>query len=553
MQGMKVSHAGRGEWIIESPSYSPTLRRIAHDLPGMSWQPSARAWTGYIDSVAVAAERLKEADIRVYFADDPYAPSTTTNVIATKGLRDYQVEGVNFLVANAATGALLADDMGLGKSAQCLRAMRALRKTYNVVVCPSFVRGVWAREAAKWWPDAHVVMLTGTKPLKLFKNGNLRAARDVDRHKPVLFVINYDVVHAWLASSTLPQEAADESGMLDEIVETIAFDEGHYLQSDRSRRSVACRALARSAVYRIMLTGTPMTSRPRDLWNPVDTISEGRFGKAFPFYLRYANARKEEVARDKVVWKTDGASNLDELRDRMKHFMLRRTKSDVKLQLPPRTRQIIDVPVPKGNMMSASEALTDNRALRKALDLAADGKLPQVIELVESHAADEKNIVVFCHRRVVAEIICDSLRKNGVDAQVIHGGVSQKARDAIIKQEPRVIVATLDSTAVGIDLSFYDVAVFAELDWVPSKLLQGEARLHRFGQKNNVLVQYIIAMSTADEIISATILAKLDVFEKTIGVSDDGLKKDLGKAGEVTTAAQLKSLYEKILQQGAAP
>jgi hypothetical protein len=319
----------------------------------------------------------------------------------------------------------------------------------------------------------------------------------------------------------------------------------HYLQSDRSRRSGACRDLASACTYRIGLSGTPMTSRPRDLWNPVETLSPGRFGKPFSFYLAHADAKQETISMrsgPKTVWKTDGASRLDELRERLSWFMIRRTKSEVELELPPCTRQIIELEVerkfrklPSGSFGEKSK----DKVMREALGFAADGKLNQVLEMVQSHLDQGHKVVVGCHRVNIAQALAASFAAEGIDAKWIAGPMPMHKREEIIDAEPDVLCCTMDSTKAGIDLTYANVGLIVELDWTPATLLQWEARFNRFGQKKNVLIQYLIALGTADELIRNAVIDKLSTFEAVVGKTDDKLHSDL--AGQQKTADELLS------------
>lgn len=516
---------------ISSRQYSAALHREAKATPGLRWAPEHHAWVGYPDGVAACAKRLEAAGI-ILHGEAPEPPSIEPNGKWPKDMRDYQKIGAQFLVEHAATGALLADQMGLGKSQQALRAIGAIGRS-ALVVCPSFVRHVWLREAAKWLPKWPVTELYGTKPSE-------EELEELRHNTPTIFTIHYDIVHAWVAP-ILNFARPD----------IIVFDEAHALMSDRSRRSQACRELARKTPMRVGLSGTPLTSRPRDLWNVVDTLSENRFGKPFSFYLAFCDAHKVTVTTrqgDKVVWDTKGASNLDELNERLSYFMLRRTKTDVQLELPASTRQIIELEVPRSVRAPVGAALKSDRALRDALALAADGKIPKAIDLIVNHIETGSKVVCFSHRKHVAEVIASSLKPQGIDAKVITGDVPIKRRVEIIDEQPAVLAATMDALREGVDLSYADVAVFVELDYVPSKLAQCEARVVRFGQKRNTVLQYIVALSTADEIIREVLIDKLDMFEQSIGKLDDGLKSNL--AGQTESGADtLRKLYEKLKTQ----
>ncbi len=595
---MEIIRIDAARWGITSPVYNKTLHVLAKETPGMTWAPQHRAWIGYGDAVRVLAKKLKKEGRRptgkLPRRRDVAAEGEKAKARVMEGLRLYQKKGVRFLVKMSEHGALLADDVGLGKTSQTLRAIESMQET-TVVVSPSFVRSVWHREAAKWLPDWPVIDLLGTactcghghvmhrregvkcahkcktckgigkvpkmtqltmfgepekkpkmKPCAECDGTGLGCdctafkldSADVDElfpSRPALLLINYDIIHAW------------EKWLVDRAPKIVVADEAHMLMSYKARRSISFRNIARAAERRIGLSATPMTSRPRDLWNIVDTLSPGRFGKSFPYLLRYAGAHQVQVSTDKTVWDTKGSSNLEELAERMKFFMLRRTKKQVALELPPLTRQIIELEVAAGFCLPTRQALGGDQALRAALNLAADGKLPQAIEIIANHARSDNNVVVFCHRKWIAQTIQAALEKQKINAAVITGQLPMRKRTRIVDSQPRVLCCTMDSTGVGVDLSYANVAVFVELDYVPSKLLQSEGRVVRFGQKRNILIQYLIALSSSDEIIRDVVLNKMETFENVVGKIDGGLKTSL-EGDSLDDVAQLKKLYEKILR-----
>lgn len=537
-----------GLYGIHSPAFSPKLRDACRSIPGMRWE--APQWVGYRDAVSLVVDELQAKGL--YIEDMPASAPLRNGVkpsvakAAVKDLRDYQALGVRFLLEHAAEGALLADDLGLGKSGQLLRTMRALGMP-ALVVCLASGRSVWgaseSSEVKRWWPEAWPPrVLAGTQPVAKVQHCNrgaclMRCGCAGTCCKPLppslpavpLTVCHYDILHAWA-----PLLAG---------IPVVAFDEIHSLQSEKSRRSGAAREVARAASYRMGASGTPMTNRPKDLWNVCDVLSEGRFGNFFQYCMRYADAHKEQVTETKAAWIFDGASNLEELKKRLASFMLRRTKSDVSIELPERTRQIIEVDIPLKRQVSISDALTDNASLRRALEYAADGKLPQVCDLAQEHAEAGHHVIIWCHRRSIAEDIAERL-----GAVFVHGGQPLAERQRTAELHPKILCATMDSVGTGVNfLSYADIGIFAELDWQPHKLVQCEGRQHRSGAKRAVLFQYVIAAGTADEVVRKVVLKKMQAFEEGVGALDDGLRSDLGK--DVSEAAQLKKMYERLLKQ----
>lgn len=523
---IQIIRLNRQTYGIRS-GFSDVVRFECKATPGMRWDDPNKAWIGYGDAVAVTAARLRARGLKVQGEVDGRI-GIPTMPAASVGLRDYQNKGVEFLISKAKEGVILADDLGLGKGCQAITAARALKRK-TVVVCPSFVRGVWDAELPKWWPAAKTQGLKGVRPSSI-------------EGDPDVVLVHYDILYAWV--DALIQWGA----------ETFIADEAHYLMGSKSRRTNAAQKLAATCAYRMLLTGTPMNSKIIDLWAPVETVSPGRFGKWFGFALRYTAARQEQieirvegVKTTRNIWKFDGSSNLDELNARLRYFMLRRLKSDVALELPARTRQILSLEVDKKHIIAPTAALKSDKLLRQALDRAADGKIPQVIDLIDSHITAGHKVVLFSYRKAIASAILDgALQKRPLKAYLITGDTPQAKRKKIVADAPDLLCATMDSTGVGIDLSYADVGVFAELDWVPSKLVQCEGRLHRFGQTRNVLIQYCCARGTGDDLIRRVVLAKLDKFAGAIGKTDDKLHEDLKGLEGSSAAERMQKLYERL-------
>lgn len=454
-------------------------------------------------------------------------------------LRHYQQIAVSFL--RTVKRGILADDMGLGKTASAINAAQSFITSKRVlIVCPSYVRGVWFNdhdggELTKWCGDGLANALGEDDAV--FQCAGIKPKENMPLSAYPWVICHYDILHAWAKQ------------IVDFNPEVVIFDECHYLMNPETKRTKAAKLVSKNAEYVWGLSGTPMTNRPRDLWGILDTIVPGRFGDSFfPFGLRYCGAEKQQVTPEKVVWNFDGKSRLPELRERLSHIMLRRTKTDVALELPAKTRQAIRVDVgkaAKGGNNYYPEHPNKSGNMRAALAVAADAKLKDsAVPLIQSHLDAGSKVVVFTYRRAVADYIASQC--NGA---VIHGGVSQSMRERILHEmrtgasTRSLLCATIDAASTGIDLSYADVAVFVELTYEPHELLQAEARLHRFGQKNPVLIQYLIARGTADELVAEVVLSKLDALESTIGgFAETGMKSDLSEKEEDIMAQLYKSL-----------
>ena len=261
------------------------------------------------------------------------------------GLFPHQVEGVAFLLGRRR--AILADDMGLGKTRQALAALSHAAPAGQVlIVCPASVKRNWARE----------ISLQPSRQCS-HHGGDGEAADPRDAR---WVIANYDILGRHVdALGAVPWAA-------------LIFDEAHYLKNHTSARSKVARELASRAaavakqeppVY--LLTGTPLTNRPRDLFVLLQLVGHP-LGRSFlSFAKRYCDAKKTEYG-----WKTDGASHLEELTVQLHGTMLRRAKEEV-LSLPPKLRAWLPTTDAAGIATKEMREVVDLLVARATGDLEA--------------------------------------------------------------------------------------------------------------------------------------------------------------------------------------
>lgn len=427
-------------------------------------------------------------------------------------MRPYQRAGIEFLTSRR--GAILADQMGLGKTAQALRAWHSCGAHRLLIVCPAYVRNVWLGELTKWCDmgSADVFLPRGRKSL----DGIPAGAQVV--------VCHYDILEAW-------------AGALGSWSEDVILDEAHVLVSNTSKRAKAVKELANNARHVWALTGTPLTGHLRGLWNLLDTVAPRKFGYSFhKFGERYGAGHQAEVAPMRWAWKYDGESHRDELRARLMPFMLRRTLDEVALELPPKTRQVMhvgDEGACAPSFYAADMSSFSAQAVQRALEASYPAKREMLLEMLRDDARSGAKTVVFTHTRKAAQDVADFDLGNGVMQVCITGEVAAERRAALLAAAeaydgPVVLSATIDSCGTGISMAFAQSCVFAELSYEPHKLLQAEARLHRFGQSRPVFVRYLVARGTIDETVSDVIVRKLESFESAVGSVGDSLAGELG-------------------------
>ena len=432
-------------------------------------------------------------------------------VALADGLFPHQVEGVAFLLGRRR--AILADDMGLGKTRQAIVSLRHLVPGGPyLVVCPASVKRNWAREIELVAPDAAILVIEG--------GAAVVATAD-------WVIVNYDIL-------------GRHADALQQIVwAALVFDEAHYLKNHTSARSRLARELTARASANAaeplavqLLTGTPLTSRPRDLFVLLQLVGHP-LGRSFlAFAKRYCAAEKGEFG-----WKTGGASNIDELTVQLHGVMLRRSKDDV-LALPPKLRTWLPVEVAPG---------TGSRAIKKVFALLTGthdgatgvghredpprdprrrGRLLAFITEARQALAFQKTSATLDFVRgaieqgekvIVFSCFDDPIRKLakelGPAAIVLTGKTPGAQRQALVdrfqqSEDVRVFLANIIAGGTGLNLTAATQVVFNDLDWVPTNHWQAEDRAYRIGQTRTVNVSYFVARNTIDDFVHAVLEAK---------------------------------------------
>lgn len=371
----------------------------------------------------------------------------------------YQRQGVNKMLSQSSI--FLCDDMGLGKTAQVCTVIKERNKFPTIVVCPAPLKENWKREL-KTWAGIDI---------------------NVDDLSSKVIVTNYERLDQILASLKRLN------------IQQVIFDECHVLKTPTSKRTKAAMKLVEGVRYRIMITGTPVLNRPKELLCQLEIAG-----------LTYKFGGKDKFLQDFCgsyisPWGTshDGHSNLSKLNEAMKKVWIRRIKKDVQKNLPPKTVHMVPcctISQPEPTSFEEIEKY-DREVLQQ--------KLPYCIEYIRKVLERGESLVVFAHHRNIVE----RLRREFPDAKYIIGGQSKTNRQQNIDNfqmhsgsnanYTNLIVCSLQASAVGITLTKAHTAIFIEYPWSPSLMGQAEDRIHRIGQTQPCDIVYLYAKDSIDE------------------------------------------------------
>jgi len=410
--------------------------------------------------------------------------------------------------------AVLADDMGLGKTVQGIGVGEMLHREAGIskvlVICPASLKSHWRLEIERFSDlSCQLVLGSAKKRAAQYENGCF------------FTICNYEQVLRDLLSI--------ERARWDLII----LDEGQRIKNWEAKTSQVIKAL--KSPFALVLSGTPLENRLDELFSVVEFIDDRRLGPAFRFYNRYRVVDE----RGKVL----GYKNLDDLRERLKFVLLRRTRKIVMTELPPRTTEVRRIPptaeqyeLHQGHMRVVQTIICkryisemDLLRLQKALlmcRMAANStflvdkqppghssKLREFENLIDQLIEEEdRKIVLFSEWTTMLGLIEPVLSKRRLDYVRLDGSVPQKKRQELIsrfQREPGCkLFITTNAGATGLNLQAANTVINVDLPWNPALLEQRISRVHRMGQKRPVQAFLLVTEETLEEKLLNTLSAK---------------------------------------------
>lgn len=443
-----------------------------------------------------------------------------------KQLKDFQKIGVKFMTSQKT--ALLADDMGLGKTVQAATVIKELECKRALVLTLATLKFNWERELKNWVKEDLKCQVV------------LHVSDEIDESADII-ICNYDLV--------IHREIRKQLRELD--YDVIILDEAHVLSNMDAKRTKAVYdtqyGIIRSAKRVYALTGTPVRNRPKDFYITLKVLAPSCI-EPYTSYEAFAGRYCDAYYDGYGALKDKGASNVEELAERIKPFMLRRTKDEVLEELPPLIEKTIPLELTpeiervldneqglyeSANEFSQNSDLGVQATTRRLLGLA---KLPQVVEYIRNVLLTQEKVVVFAYHREVIDGLRKELKGYGVRA--IAGGLTPKLKQMevdLFVSDPnsRIFVGQYTAAGFGID-GLQKVAsdvIFAEIDWVPGNIEQARDRVRRIGQIKPVVAHYLVVPETLEDNMLQAVIRKKQVIEKLIS-SNESIVSNMKKEKE---------------------
>lgn len=452
-----------------------------------------------------------------------------------------------------ARGLLVADDVGLGKTATAICGLSEAATRPALVVTLTHLPTQWEREIKRFCPQLTTHRLKKSTPYDVRIGAGKTGRRQAALFEPTfpdVLICNYHKLAGWADS-------------LAGVVKSIVFDECQELRhAGDSQKYAAAEAIAEKCDYRLGLSATPIYNYGYEFFNVLRLLRPDALGTSREFLTE---------------WCTQDGSNVDKssIRDprafgvylRESALMLRRTRKDVGRELPALSRSVQHCETEHEPLKAVETAATElariilsqdsswhargeatreiDWKLRQATGLA---KAPHVVAFVRLLVESGERVVLYGWHRAVYDVWLECLKD--LQPMLFTGSESpaqkEKAREAFCSGDSQVLIMSLRSGA-GLDglQKACRTVVFGELDWSPGVHEQCEGRVFRDGQPDPVTVFYLVAEDGSDPVVSDVLGLKRGQIEGVRDPNAELVERLDGKAEKAIRALAERYLARK--------
>lgn len=444
-------------------------------------------------------------------------------------LRDYQHQGLSWLqfLRECRFGGVLADDMGLGKTVQTLAHLQLEKnhgrlKQASLIVAPTSLVGNWFEEAQKFTPDLKILVFHG-----------------LDRHQDSFD--EYDVV-----ISTYGLIQRDKSRFVEYEFYYLILDEAQFIKNARAKTTQIIQQI--KATHRLCLSGTPLENHLGELWSLFHFLMPGLLGDAKQFRTLF----KTPIEKNKDMERQTLLAN------RVRPFMLRRTKNQVVKELPPKTEmtRVIELDGIQRDLYEAIRMSMEKKvraaiarqgigkshivlldALLKLRQVCCDprllsipeaqiahgvsAKMDVLLELLDNLVAEKRRVLVFSQFTSMLKLIEEQLNNRKYDYLKLTGQTQNRQQLVNKFQEGNtpVFLISLKAGGTGLNLTRADTVIHFDPWWNPAAEDQATDRSYRIGQENPVFVYKLITAGTVEEAILGMQNRKRELFDGILSES----------------------------------
>lgn len=559
-------------------------KELCRSLPGSKWSPEDQVWRiplSWTSCLALRSTFQHELEIgpelekwafheRETRIDPAMALREQENAEGDEDLFPHQRAGVAYLAT--AKRALLADEPGLGKTAQAIRALKKLKEQGEevfpaLVVCPNTLKGTWEREFAKWWPEVTVQAIRGTATQR-----RKQLAQEAD-----VYVINWESLrgHSRLApyGSVALARCTACGGQNSKVSENrcevhprelnginfraVVADEIHRSKEPKSKQTRALWSASGDAPIRFALTGTPIANNVLDLWPILHWLSPTDWPSKTKWIDRMVNTMLNAFGQLMILGIKPEMQ--DEFYSSVNPYMRRMLKAKVLPWLPevindrrdvemsPKQRKAYEemkdlmlTQLDDGEVLTAPSVLTQTLRLvqfansyatmeinpttgePKAKLAEPSCKVDSLMSDIKSGDFEGESVAVCAVSRQLIYLLSAELEKAGVPHGLITGAQDdverQEAIDNFQSGRTKWILFTAQAGGVGVTLTAARRLIMLQRPWSLVDYKQALDRVHRIGSEihDSIIVTDYITEKSIESRIIKVLGKKADNFEEVV-------------------------------------
>ena len=478
-------------------------------------------------------------------------------------LKTLQKEGIKFLLANRKC--ILADSMGCGKTIQSIIAAMASNSKKILIITTASLKTNWKRELTIYNDEKDIQILQGSKDEICDKKYvianydilinyyevptetvyeteyvyNEDGKREVIR-KPVMIKSKDGQLIEKQKKSTrkdVIEECLKNSPLFLNKFDCVIIDEAQKLSNNSSNRYKVIDDFLKRAKpdYVFLLTGTPLTNKPINLYYILKLIDAPITRDYRYFIKRYCDAKTFRLKTGKEVTTINGASNLEELREKIKHLYIRRLLTEMtdmvdkniitktydltesqRVEYERLWQEYLDAQTEQGNEDSEQyRQLVEGILVRQYL---AKQMVDNTIKLVDNMLEEGGKVIIVCTFSEEIAMFKDYYKKKCV---VYDGKMTAKAKDKAEQtfnndKNVRVFIGQILAAGVGLNLVVANKMVFNSYSWVAADNAQIEDRIYRLTQKNDVTCVYQLFNDSISKHMYDTVVGKKNMMDTII-------------------------------------
>ena len=478
-------------------------------------------------------------------------------------LKILQKEGIKFLLANRKC--ILADSMGCGKTIQSIIAAMASNSKKILIITTASLKTNWKRELTIYNDEKDIQILQGSKDEICDKKYvianydilinyyevptetvyeteyvyNENGKREVIR-KPVMVKSKDGQLVEKQKKSTrkdVIEECLKNSPLFLNKFDCVIIDEAQKLSNNSSNRYKVIDDFLKRAKpnYVFLLTGTPLTNKPINLYYILKLIDAPITRDYRYFIKRYCDAKTFRLKTGKEVTTINGASNLEELREKIKHLYIRRLLTEMtdmvdkniitktydltesqRVEYERLWQEYLDAQTEQGNEDSEQyRQLVEGILVRQYL---AKQMVDNTIKLVDNMLEEGGKVIIVCTFSEEIAMFKNYYKKKCV---VYDGKMTAKAKDKAEQafnndKNVRVFIGQILAAGVGLNLVVANKMVFNSYSWVAADNAQIEDRIYRLTQKNDVTCVYQLFNDSMSKHMYDTVIGKKNMMDTII-------------------------------------